>query len=276
MSETQSENFSTRHEVCSADTSKNRRHRNPEDPVKKAARQRRHQLRKQAPGNAVLFVECRECHAPIKPSYDRAFCPGGECRKAWEDSIRPRVTQVKRVIPIQHKESSRSETFVALPHLSRVDPTEIEKRDLEKLSFRPRVSMRINLIRLPRVVRTPKQEPVTLVVPVARLEATPLSVLFPYDEPLFTLPESSRLDWKEQVRRDTFHACENLSAKVSEIVPPAEPSSIETTEKLGEFLARINKRTSEPWEFGGGEMFRYKIRHKTRSEMWDAEVPRET
>jgi hypothetical protein len=57
-----------------------------------AQKQRRYRLRKQqrvweASGNAWLFIECRECGKPIKPSFQRGFCPGGQCNQAFFEKV---------------------------------------------------------------------------------------------------------------------------------------------------------------------------------------------
>lgn len=57
-----------------------------------AEKQRRYRLRKQrqaweATGLAWLYIECRECSKPIKPSFQRGFCPGGQCRQAFFEKV---------------------------------------------------------------------------------------------------------------------------------------------------------------------------------------------
>jgi hypothetical protein len=62
-------------------------------PSAEAVKQRRHRLRKQfeESGNAFLFIECRECSKPIKPSYKRGFCPGGACRNVFFKKVQVRT-----------------------------------------------------------------------------------------------------------------------------------------------------------------------------------------
>jgi hypothetical protein len=66
-----------------------------------AIRQRRSRARRmfEKSGKAVLYVVCRECHAPIKPSFLRGFCPGGKCRKEFFTKV-----QVTTVVPVTANE----------------------------------------------------------------------------------------------------------------------------------------------------------------------------
>jgi hypothetical protein len=50
-----------------------------------AERQHRLRIRRkfEESGEAFLYIECRECGKPIKPSFRRGFCQGGSCRKAF-------------------------------------------------------------------------------------------------------------------------------------------------------------------------------------------------
>lgn len=50
-----------------------------------AERQHRLRIRRkfEDSGEAFLYVECRECGKPIKPSFRRGFCKGGACREAF-------------------------------------------------------------------------------------------------------------------------------------------------------------------------------------------------
>jgi hypothetical protein len=148
----------------------------PADFAKKR-RQRKYRLRKQAAANPgkPWYVRCQQCSRPIKQSQKRMFCEGGECRKAFEAKLQE--SRVERVIPIKHKASSRSETLVFIPGFQ---PSRVPPRNSHGYP-----------------VRWHKIEG----------RSTTLSVLFPYDEPLFA------------------RAC------------------AETTEPLGDFLARIDNRS---------------------------------
>jgi hypothetical protein len=74
-----------------------------------AIRQRRSRVRRlfENSGNAFLYVACRECDAPIKPSFQRGFCPGGHCRKQFFKKI-----QVPTVIALTFADQSLSEAVL--------------------------------------------------------------------------------------------------------------------------------------------------------------------
>jgi hypothetical protein len=75
-----------------------------------AVRQRRSRARRmyEASGDAYLFTNCRQCDAPIKPSFSRGFCPGGACRKRFfRDDVR-----VARVVPITRVMARTSESVL--------------------------------------------------------------------------------------------------------------------------------------------------------------------
>jgi len=75
-----------------------------------AIRQRRSRARRmyEASGDAYLFTNCRQCDAPIKPSFSRGFCPGGACRKRFfHDDVR-----VTRVVPITQATARVSESVL--------------------------------------------------------------------------------------------------------------------------------------------------------------------
>ena len=75
-----------------------------------AIRQRRSRARRlyEASGAACLFTACRQCGAPIKPSFSRGFCPGGVCRKQFfRDAVR-----VTRVVPITRTTARMSESVL--------------------------------------------------------------------------------------------------------------------------------------------------------------------
>jgi len=78
----------------------------------KKRRQRRYRLRQQSSalgGKAVLHTRCRECGAPIKPSYLRGFCAnGGTCRKAFF-----KRTHVLRVIALAPLDAHLSEVVLS-------------------------------------------------------------------------------------------------------------------------------------------------------------------
>lgn len=71
-----------------------------------AIRKRRSRIRKlfEASGSAFLYVECRECGKPIKPSFKRGFCPGGTCREAFFKKV-----QVPTVVRLTAEDKQLSE-----------------------------------------------------------------------------------------------------------------------------------------------------------------------
>lgn len=151
-----------------------KRHRNPEDPAKKAMRQRRHSLRKQqtANPNAILWTRCRQCNKEIKPSYERAFCPGGECRREFFS-----VVQITRFVPITHPVSDPL-TLSLLPvkvaaRVVAEDEGHVSRKQ-EPLTGLNLVHGRRELSAVPVV--TERTKPVTA-----------LNVLFPFDEPIFAI-----------------------------------------------------------------------------------------
>lgn len=82
----------------------------PENKVKNvtpaALRQRRYRQRCwERSGEAWLFVVCRQCGAPIKPSYKRGFCPGGKCRTEFFELVQ--VPNVVRITWEMHNISTR-------------------------------------------------------------------------------------------------------------------------------------------------------------------------
>jgi hypothetical protein len=77
-----------------------------------AARQRRLRIRRrfEASGDAWLFTHCRECGAPIEPSFSRGFCPrktGKQCRKNFFKKI-----QVLTVVPVTFADRNLSEAVL--------------------------------------------------------------------------------------------------------------------------------------------------------------------
>jgi len=65
------------------------------EPKSNALRQRRLRIRRrfEATGEAWLFTHCRECGAPIEPSFSRGFCPrttGRACRKEFFKKVQVR------------------------------------------------------------------------------------------------------------------------------------------------------------------------------------------
>jgi hypothetical protein len=60
-----------------------------------------------ATGEAFLYVTCRECDKPIKPSFHRGFCKGGACRKKFFKKV-----QVRRVIPITQVDRELSQAVL--------------------------------------------------------------------------------------------------------------------------------------------------------------------
>ena len=74
-----------------------------------ALKQRQYRLRQQHEARPfrVLHASCRECGRPIKPSYVRQFCPGGECRAAFLRKI-----QVPTVVAITFPTQSLSEAVL--------------------------------------------------------------------------------------------------------------------------------------------------------------------
>jgi len=118
-------------EVSSENTPKKRRHRKPDDLAKKSARNLRHRIKNQRKKNphAVLFSECRECGASIKPSYKRGFCANdGKCRDAFFKNV-----QVTRIVPIVQKKSVAEIIRENRLLPSAVSSIEIQKRDLAQI-----------------------------------------------------------------------------------------------------------------------------------------------
>ncbi len=74
-----------------------------------AVRQRRSRARRmfENSGDAFLYVACRECDAPIKPSFRRGFCHGGHCRKQFFKKV-----QVQSVIALTFADQSLSEAVL--------------------------------------------------------------------------------------------------------------------------------------------------------------------
>lgn len=71
-----------------------------------AIRQRRYRQRcYERSGEAWLFVVCRQCGVPIKPSYKRGFCPGGKCRTEFFELVQ--VPNVVRITWEMHNISTR-------------------------------------------------------------------------------------------------------------------------------------------------------------------------
>jgi hypothetical protein len=188
-------------EVSSENTPKTRRHRDPDDPAKKKARQRRYHLRKEyeASGDAFLFTECRECGASIKPSYKRGFCANdGKCRDAFFKKV-----QVRGFVRIKHQISD-------LPTVSLL-PVKTPARVIGS----PRWDSPKRRLAIPAngmlSVLFPQDEPLFATDSNAESafvykrtwkerEQTALSVLFPHDEPLFAFRVS---DWLLQPTRIT-------------------------------------------------------------------------
>jgi hypothetical protein len=72
-----------------------------------AERQHRLRIRRafEASGKAFLYLECRECGKPIKPSFQRGFCPGGACREAFFKKVQ--VLTVVRLTSVDKAVSER-------------------------------------------------------------------------------------------------------------------------------------------------------------------------
>jgi hypothetical protein len=84
--------------------------------TKNAEKQRRYRLRKQQQdfeqsGSATLYTACRECGRPIKPSFFRPFCRGGECRSSFFAKI-----QVLNVCYLDSVSKWVSEKVLAVTH----------------------------------------------------------------------------------------------------------------------------------------------------------------
>ena len=71
--------------------------------------QRLYRLRKQHKERPFreFHVQCRECNLPIKPSYERPFCPGGKCKRAFFNRV-----QVRRVESIDFTAHSLSQAVL--------------------------------------------------------------------------------------------------------------------------------------------------------------------
>lgn len=78
------------------------------EPKSNAERQRRYRQRQyEATGNAWLFTACRECGAPIAPSFKRGFCKGNtgkKCRSKFFKKV-----QVRGWVPITFADRRLSE-----------------------------------------------------------------------------------------------------------------------------------------------------------------------
>lgn len=82
------------------------------DPECNALRQRRFRIRRrfESTGEAWLFTHCRECGAPIEPSFRRGFCPratGRKCRKKFFEKV-----QVPTVVRVTLADQSLSEAVL--------------------------------------------------------------------------------------------------------------------------------------------------------------------
>jgi hypothetical protein len=197
MPETPQRDTTLKHEVSSENTPKTRRHRHPDDPAKKSARNLRHRIKAQQKNHphAVLFTLCRECGASIKPSYKRGFCAnGGKCRDAFFKKV-----QVRGFVRIKHQISD-------LPTLSLL-PVKTPARIIGA----PRWDSPSRRLGIPAngmlSVLFPQDEPLfaifsqSLPLPPKRTwkerEQTALSVLFPNDEPLFAIQELAE-EWRDK------------------------------------------------------------------------------
>jgi hypothetical protein len=194
------ESQNSRHEVCLPVVTKKRRQRKPDDPAKKSARNLRHRIKtqqKKTP-HAVLFVECRECGASIKPSYKRGFCANdGKCRDAFFKKV-----QVRGFVRIKHQVS-----------------------DLPTLSLLP-VKTPARVVGAPRWDSSKRR----LEIPANGM----LSVLFPQDEPLFatfTPKTPSRIEVLPASQREVcsevlVSRLERPEQKESSVLLPERPWSM--------------------------------------------------
>jgi hypothetical protein len=198
---------------------KKRRQRKPEDAVKKHARQRRDRLKRQHKANPGLALHdhCHWCNARIKLSFHRVFCPGGECRRAYEAKLRDeqqKTSSVLRVIPIVQKESSKSEIFVPLPGL-RAEPIVPVVAKSRPTSRSGRRDSRLDVVAYNATHAEKNEENRKL---SDALDASLESALSVESKPFIILKMAANLH--------------NVSQELDETEP---------TDPLGDFLARIKK-----------------------------------